>query len=54
MWAAVLLSVLCPLPALRVLPTLPVLPTLFLSPAEGVERERDTRWLEERGEGGKR
>lgn len=30
---ALLLSVLCPLPALRVLPTLPVLPTLFLSPA---------------------
>lgn len=30
---ALLLSVLWPLPALRVLPTLPVLPTLFLSPA---------------------
>lgn len=39
---ALLLSVLWPLPALRVLPTLPVLPTLFLSPAaKSRERERD-------------
>lgn len=47
---ALVLSVLCPLPALRVLPTLPVLPTLFLSPAETKTKTKtEWGWTLERG-----
>lgn len=49
-----MLSVLCPLPALRVLPTLPVLPTLFLSPAVGGDKQRKRLSVKREMIGGKR